>query len=95
MSILNIKQREDESLRLYVTHFNKETLLIDEADNKFLVTAFTNGLKRGEFLFSIYNNVPKMMAEEMGQGRGKDKMTFVQTEEGSQPERMTEGTTGD
>ena len=60
---LNIKPREDESLRLYVTHFNKETLLIDEADNKFLITAFTNGLKRGEFLCSIYKNNPKMMAE--------------------------------
>ena len=26
-AILNIKQQEDESLRLYVTHFNKEALL--------------------------------------------------------------------
>ena len=41
-SLLNIKQREDESLRLYVTRFNKEALLIDETDNKVLIIAFTN-----------------------------------------------------
>ena len=42
-SFLNIKQREDESLRSHVTQFNREALLIDKADNKVLVTAFTNG----------------------------------------------------
>ena len=42
ISLLNIKQREDESLRSYVTRFNKEAILIDEADDKVPVTAFTN-----------------------------------------------------
>ena len=46
-----------------MTRFNKESLLIDEADNKVLVTAFTNGLQSGEFLFSIYKNNPKKMAD--------------------------------
>lgn len=63
VSLLNIKQREDESLRSYVTCFNKETLLIDEADDKVLVIAFTNGLQSGEFLFSIYKNDIKTMAD--------------------------------
>ena len=62
-SILNIKQWEDESLRLYVTRFNKEAFLINKANDKILVTAFTNGLKWGEFLFSIYKNDLKTMAE--------------------------------
>ena len=48
-----------------MTHFNKETLLIDEANNKILVTAFTNGLQFGEFLFSIYKNDPNMMANTL------------------------------
>lgn len=61
--MLNIKQWEDESLRLYVTCFNKEALLIDEADDKVLVTVFTNGLQSREFLFSIYKNDPKTMAD--------------------------------
>ena len=41
---MNIKQREDEMLRFYITCFNKEALFIDEADDKILVAAFTNGL---------------------------------------------------
>ena len=44
VAILYIKQWEDESLRSYVTHFNKKALLIDEADRKVLITAFTGGL---------------------------------------------------
>ena len=58
-SLLNIKQWEDESLRFNVARFNKEALLIDETNDKVLVTSFTNGLYSGEFLFSIYKNDPK------------------------------------
>lgn len=43
-AILSITQQEDESLRSYMICFNKETLLIDETDDKVLVTAFTRGL---------------------------------------------------
>ena len=61
--LMNIKQREDETLRSYITHFNKEALSIDEADNKILVVAFTNGLRKGKFLFSLYKNDPKTIAD--------------------------------
>ena len=60
---MNIKQREDETLRSYITHFNKEALSIDEADNKILVAAFTNGLRKGKFLFSLYKNDPKTISD--------------------------------
>ena len=50
-------------LRSYITHFNKEVLSIDEADDKILVAAFTNGLRKGKFLFSLYKNDPKTMSE--------------------------------
>ena len=43
-AILSITQQEDESLRSYVTYFNKESFLTDEANDKVLVTAFTCGL---------------------------------------------------
>ena len=48
---MSIKQRDDESLRSYVTQFNKEALLINKANDKVLVIAFTNGLQSREFLF--------------------------------------------
>ena len=54
--LMSIKQREDETLRSYIARFNKEALSIDEADDKILITAFTNGLQKGKFLFSLYKN---------------------------------------
>ena len=61
--LMSIKQREDETLRSYISRFNKESLSIDEADNKILVAAFTNGLRKGKFLFSLYKNDPKTMLD--------------------------------
>ena len=60
---MNIKQWEDETLRSYITRFNKEALLIDKADDKILVAAFTNGLRKGKFLFSLYKNDSKTMSD--------------------------------
>ena len=60
--LMSIKQQEDETLRSYITRFNKEALSIDEADDKILVAAFTNGLRKGKFLFSSYKNEPKTMS---------------------------------
>ena len=50
-------------MRAYISRFNKEALSIDEADDKILVVAFTNGLKKCKFLFSLYKNDPKTMSE--------------------------------
>ena len=50
-------------LRSYITHFSKEALLIDEMDDKIFVAAFTNGLQKGKFLFSLYKNDPKTMSD--------------------------------
>ncbi|XP_050278257.1 uncharacterized protein LOC126719783 [Quercus robur] len=61
--LMSIKQREDETLRSYITRFNKEALSIDETDDKILVVAFTNGLWKSKFLFSLYKNDPKIMSE--------------------------------
>ena len=36
--------------------FNKEALSIDEADDKILVAAFTNGLRKGSFC-SLYTKM--------------------------------------
>ena len=60
--LMSIKQRENETLRSYITRFNKEALSIDEADDKILVATFTNGLRKGKLLFSLYKNNPKTMS---------------------------------
>ena len=59
--LMNIRQQKDETMRSYITRFNKENLSIDEADDKILVVVFTNGLWKGKFLFSLYKNDPKTM----------------------------------
>ena len=59
---MSIKQREDETLKSYIARFNKEALSIDEAEDKILLTTFTNGLRKGKFLFSLYKNNPKTMS---------------------------------
>ena len=61
--LMNIKQREDETLRFYITRFNKEELLIDEINDKILIVAFTNGLRNENFLFSLYKNYPKTITD--------------------------------
>ena len=50
-------------LRFYITRFNKEALSINEVDDKILIAAFTNGLREGKFLFSLYKNDPKTMSD--------------------------------
>ena len=60
--LVSIKQREDETLRSYIACFNKEALSINDANDKILVAAFTNGLQKGQFLFSLYKNDSKTMS---------------------------------
>ena len=61
---MNIKQREDETLRSYITRFNKEALLIDEADDKILVAAFTNGLRNPKTMSDVLYRATKYMNAE-------------------------------
>jgi hypothetical protein len=63
--LLNVRQNEGETLRSYLTRFNKKTLLVDEADDKVVLTAFISGLQSGDFLFSVYKDPPTSMAEMM------------------------------
>ena len=61
--LMSIKQREDETLKSYITRFNKEALSIDKTDDKILAATFINGLRKGKFLFSLYKNDSKTMLE--------------------------------
>jgi ribonuclease HI len=63
--LLNVKQKEGETLRSYLTRFNKETLLVDGADDKVVLTAFISGLQSGDFLFSVFRDPPSTMTEMM------------------------------
>ena len=60
---MSIRQQDDETLKSYIARFNKEALSIDEANDKILVAAFMNGLRKGKFLFSLYKNDSKTMLD--------------------------------
>ena len=63
--LLNVRQREGETLRSNLTRFNKKTLLVDGADDKVVLTAFISGLQSGDFLFSVYKDPPTSMSKMM------------------------------
>uniref|UniRef100_A0A2N9IUL6 Uncharacterized protein n=1 Tax=Fagus sylvatica TaxID=28930 RepID=A0A2N9IUL6_FAGSY len=70
--LLNIRQREGESLRSYVQRFNKEAVQIDEPNEYVALTAFNAGLLKGDFLFQLCKDPPKSMSELMNKSSKQD-----------------------
>ena len=62
-SLLTIEQGENESLRFFVTRFNREALTVDEMDDKLLLAAFHNGVNSSLFIHKLYEQEPQTMAE--------------------------------
>ena len=61
--LLTIKQGEKETLRSYVKHFTRETLKVNEANDKVQLMTFKAGIKSREFMVSLTKNPLKTMAE--------------------------------
>ena len=61
--LLNIRQGEKETLRLYVKCFTRETLEVVEADDKVQLTTFKAGLRSRDLVASLAKNPPRTMAE--------------------------------
>ena len=62
-SLLTIEQGENESLRSFVTRFNREALTVNEMDDKLLLAAFHNGVNSSFFIHKLYEQEPQTMAE--------------------------------
>ena len=61
--LLTIEQGESESLRSFITRFNRKALAVDEMDDKLLLAAFHNGLNSNLFIHKLYEQEPQIMAE--------------------------------
>ena len=61
--LLTIRQGEKETLRSYVKRFTRETLEVDEADDKVQLTTFKAGLRSRDLVASLAKNPPKTMVE--------------------------------
>ena len=57
-SLLTIEQGENESLRSFITRFNREALSVDEVDDKLLLAAFHNGINSNLFIHKLYEKEP-------------------------------------
>ena len=62
-SLLTIEQGENESLRFFITRFNRQALTVDEVDYKLLLVAFHNGVNYDLFIHKIYKKEPQSMAK--------------------------------
>ena len=61
--LLTIRQGEKETLRSYVKCFTRETLEVDEADDKVQLTTFKARPRSRDLVASLVKNPPKTMAE--------------------------------
>ncbi|XP_030931132.1 uncharacterized protein LOC115957028 [Quercus lobata] len=62
-NLLTIEQGENESLRSFITRFNKKALTVDEVDDKLLLAAFHNGVNSDLFIHKLYEKEPQSMAK--------------------------------
>ena len=62
-NLLTIEQGENESLWSFITRFNRETLIVDEMDDKLLLAAFHNGVHSDLFIHKFYEQEPQTMAK--------------------------------
>ncbi|GKV10023.1 hypothetical protein SLEP1_g21448 [Rubroshorea leprosula] len=61
--LMQVNQKEGESLRDYMQRFNKATLDIDNVPDTISLSALLHGLKRGRFLDDLLENPPKTWNE--------------------------------
>lgn len=100
--LLNLKQSKGESLRDYMSQFNKEALQVNEADGKMIIVALTAEMLPFKLLFSLSKNPPSRMTDLMvkaqqqptpredrrGQGREGDVNRRVQPRVNLPPSRF-------
>ena len=61
--LLIVRQGEKKTLRSYVKRFTRETLEVDEANDKVQLTTFKAGLRSRDLVASLAKSPPRTMAE--------------------------------
>ncbi|XP_030963329.1 uncharacterized protein LOC115984445 [Quercus lobata] len=62
-SLLTIEHGENESLRSFITCFNREALMVDEVDDTLLLAVFHNEVNFDLFIHKFYEKEPQSMAK--------------------------------
>ena len=69
-SLINIKQREGESIRAYVNRFNVAALEVRNLDQSIAMAALKGGLQKNDLLFSLEKKYPRNFADLLAQAEG-------------------------
>ncbi|GKV26689.1 hypothetical protein SLEP1_g35945 [Rubroshorea leprosula] len=75
--LMQVNQKEGESLRDYMQRFNKATLDIDNVPDTICLSALLHGLRRGRFLDDLLENPPRTWNEEQPPRREEKKKQKV------------------
>ena len=62
-NLLTIEQGENESLRSFITRFNRKALSVDKVDDKLLLATFHNKVNSDLFIHKLSEKEPQSMAE--------------------------------
>ncbi|XP_075637010.1 uncharacterized protein LOC142609323 [Castanea sativa] len=62
-NLLTIEQGENESLRSFITRFNREALTVDKMDDKLLLAVFHNGVSSDLLIHKLYDQELQTIAE--------------------------------
>ncbi|GKV49226.1 hypothetical protein SLEP1_g55988 [Rubroshorea leprosula] len=87
--LMQVHQKEGESLRDYMQRFNKATLDIDNVPDTICLSALLHGLKPGRFLDDLLENPPKSWNDgkepKQPEGRDEKKKQKVGEQRGKPP----------
>ncbi|GKU91005.1 hypothetical protein SLEP1_g4936 [Rubroshorea leprosula] len=84
--LMQVNQKEGESLRDYMQRFNKATLDINNVPDTICLSVLLHGLKRGRFLDDLLENPPKTWNEEQQSRREEKKKQKVNEQWGKPAE---------
>ncbi|XP_073107414.1 uncharacterized protein [Elaeis guineensis] len=69
-SLMNIRQREGESIRAYINRFNVAALEVQNLDQSVAMAALKGGLQKNDLLFSLEKKYPKNFADLLARAEG-------------------------
>ena len=90
-SLINIKQKERESIRIYVNHFNTAALEVRNLDQSVAMAALKSGLQKNDLLFSQEKKYPKDFTDLLARVEGYVRVeeAFKLKDEEAAKERQT------
>ena len=75
-SLINIKQKEEESIQTYVNRFNATVLEVQNLDQSVVMAALKSGLPKNDLLFFLKKKYPRDFADLLARAEG-----YVRAEE--------------